>query len=209
MKHKYYIFLILIIVFSCNNNERRLDSNTSILNIDGNESFVVSNSEYFENPQANKINNKGLKFAKNGEYEDALKQFYLALKIEPNNWLTLSNIGLAYMESNKYEKAASFFKKSILNSDSIEAMPFLNLSVLQMRNSKFDDSIQNANIAYRIAKTKTTKFSAVYNLITCYVFTNQCIKANTSIHKLRELNKTKNGDIADISEIEQLIYKCK
>ena len=60
------------------------------------------------------------------DYKSAIKKFDKALKIKPNFWQALNNLGLAYFEQDKINLSIDFFEKAIAINENSE--PLLGLA---------------------------------------------------------------------------------
>jgi len=69
-------------------------------------SFQISNEE--------KLVSQGLNFYQLGDCQRAIKKFKEALKINPDYFYALFNLGLAYLEENRLEEALRNFKKALV-----------------------------------------------------------------------------------------------
>ncbi len=84
-----------------------------------------------------------------GKFEDALKNWQLAIKINPNYIEAYNGMGNAYKKLNDLNKAIVNFKKAIeINPNYLEAR--LNLSNVLMQSESFEDALKTFNEVIKI-----------------------------------------------------------
>ena len=79
--------------------------------------FLIANNTAFANEESDKHNAKGVEYfsnAKNSQdYQNALKEFEAAIKIDGNSATYYSNRGSTYFKLNNYEAALKDLNKAI------------------------------------------------------------------------------------------------
>jgi tetratricopeptide (TPR) repeat protein len=78
-----------------------------------------------------------MSFLLKGEYEEAIKSFAGALKLETSNPKIYNNLGLALYKSGRYQAALEVFKKS-----GDEASAYNNLGVLYMGDGRYKEAVE-------------------------------------------------------------------
>jgi tetratricopeptide (TPR) repeat protein len=65
------------------------------------------------NPQAEQLNNEGVKYFLGGNFSDAKAKYEEALQLSPEYSTTLNNLGMLFLQEKEYKKAEEHFKKAI------------------------------------------------------------------------------------------------
>jgi Flp pilus assembly protein TadD len=95
----------------------------------------------------NKVNplinlNLGVVYFKNGRYQEAFNQAYLALKSDPNSWDTYALLGNIFYAKREVDKAMQFYKKAIsLNHHAAEV--YNNLGIIYMLRHQKKEAYHN------------------------------------------------------------------
>lgn len=89
-------------------------------------------------------NNRGSHFLYKKDYQSALKDFDMALKINPNHFRTHYNLGILYTEINEYDKAIKSYKKTLnVYPDYLDALN--NLGIVYVKIGNKDDAFEIFN----------------------------------------------------------------
>jgi len=112
------------------------------------------------------LNNLGMFYWNNGNFQKALDYFYQALEMNsinsPQNIqgesVYLNNIGLIYQELKQYDKALEHHQKALkireeINLESEQAISLANMGVCFKSLSRFEESIQSYERAIALAKS--------------------------------------------------------
>jgi pentatricopeptide repeat protein len=78
-----------------------------------------------------------MSFLLNGEYEEAVKSFTEALKLETSNSKIHNNLALALCKLGRYQEALEVFQKS-----GDEASAYNNLGYIYMTEGKYEEAIE-------------------------------------------------------------------
>lgn len=97
-------------------------------------------------PEILELNQLGGMMLASGKYEEAIKYFLKANKIDPNDIETYFNIGRAYGAMEKYDEAEEYFKKIIL-LDKGNPMVCFELGNIAFMKDNFEKGLENYNKA--------------------------------------------------------------
>jgi lipoprotein NlpI len=86
-------------------------------------------------------NDKGLSYARKGEYEMAIQSFKQAIRIRPDNAVAYGNLGSAYAALGKNEEAINSFKQSLRLNPNLVPVQF-SLGDLYSSLGQFEEAIK-------------------------------------------------------------------
>lgn len=141
-----------------------------------------------------------------GKYEEAVKAFENALKINPNDTQSLSGIGDSYYNLKKNDLAINAYKKATEQINSPER-PY---SMIAQIYSDLDDK-DKALEAYYVVKSKVSNDSdsytnALFNIGLLESFKENYTKAETAFLEIIEINPK---DYHAYSKLIQTFYRSK
>ena len=130
----------------------------------------------------------GLILTEQNKYDEAIKNYEIGLKIDPQFAIIYNNLGLLYVKQNKknyFEKAEIYYKKSIeINNKLLEShnnLGTLYNSVFMYKKAiKCYENTLNINKKFYIAN---------YNLATIYTSIGNLKKAKENLNKSIKLNQ--------------------
>lgn len=107
----------------------------------------------------------GSAYTKTGEFEKAIEQFQIALKLKPDYGDAYLNLGNVYNEKGKYDEALEYYQMALQFSKQELYFIYTGIGVSYLRLGKFDEAIKQFQIAIRM----NPRFSiAHYNLGVTY-----------------------------------------
>lgn len=116
------------------------------------------------------INNQGVKHFLNNDFEKAKNSYFEVLTIDSNNAVTLNNLGLLYLQEEKFKEAESTFRQAYNQSQNPTYS--LNLGHSLVYQNRYEEAEKYYRISLRKEDTMAWK-----SLIALYEFTNQIDKA--------------------------------
>lgn len=119
-----------------------------------------------------KINNQGVINFLNKDYEKAKIDYLKVLTIDSNNATTLNNLGLLYLQEEKFKEAEDVFQKAYDQTNN--ATYALNLGHSLVYQNRYSDAEKYYKISLTIDKENSVTWKS---LISLYEFTNQIDKA--------------------------------
>jgi tetratricopeptide (TPR) repeat protein len=167
------LLLFLFFLSSCENIKKSTRNDGQNKVIDG---------YYYENLEAAELNKNGIELSKNGDLKKGKEAFLKALKLEPSNPTTLSNLGLNYYLTKDYDNAIKYYKESYKISDSTYHMAAINLGLTYFYNKEFDKGIEITTYAIEHAKDKDILSSAYVNRALNYFGNNKCNETQTDLN---------------------------
>ena len=143
--------------------------------------FEKKNEEYYMN--------KGRECKKNEKYNDAIKYYNKAIKLNPKCWRAYNNIGICYKELKEYEKAFKYFNKAIdIAPDS--PIPYANRGNLYDLLKKYDEALSDYNKALELDNDNPKCiFEILTNRGDTYRLLGKYDEALKDLNKAVELNK--------------------
>ena len=134
-----------------------------------------------DNPNA--LNNLGLRYQKEGDFEKAVEQFEKALELQPNYAAALNNLGICYGNLDRLDEAERSFKRAIeINPKDIFAMN--NLAVICLRTHRLNEAGQYAQEALEIEPQYA---SAHFTLGSIYATVGQFAQAEKEFEAALEI----------------------
>jgi tetratricopeptide (TPR) repeat protein len=95
------------------------------------------------------LNNRGNAYSSKGDYDRAIKDYDLAIKLNPNNFKPYNNRGVAYQNKGDYDRAIRDFDEAIkLNPNSAHA--FANRGETYQLRDEFERAVQDYDKAITI-----------------------------------------------------------
>lgn len=215
MSKMKFIFILLIFSFvACNNNsgDERIDNNEREIEIlipQGSEKpAVFSGNNNFKDKEANRLNNEGVRFIKNGEYLNAEKKFIEALKNEPDNPTILTNLGNLTKDFGETNKAIEFYNDAIMYSDSTNFNALYNLGLTYCNNGQYRDSEQILKYVIKNFDTEDQEALAYYVLSKVYLNIDECTNAETSMKKAENFYLNNSKLHSDLHKLKEEIRIC-
>lgn len=124
--------------------------------------LISTLSSFSQEDNFKTIIQKGIAYHDSGDYENAIKEYQKALKIEPNSSLAYYEMAFSYFSNKDYENAEQYSRKSIeiddqnllpsyvtlANSLDMQGKPKKALKVYENAMKKFDNYLLYYNYAY-------------------------------------------------------------
>ena len=132
------------------------------------------------------LNNQGIAFGKEGQYDQSIAFFNKAIEINPRFAEAYNNRGNAYNEKGQYDKAISDYNKAIEINPRF-GMAYYNRGAVYGAKGQHDKAIYDFNKAIEINPTYA---KAYYNRGTVYGVKGQYDKAISDFSKAIEINPT-------------------
>lgn len=137
--------------------------------------------DYYNNQSAADLNEKGIELSQSGDLSEGKEVFLEALKLEPNNPTTLSNLGLNRFLDYDYDNAIKYYQKSYTISDSTYHIAAVNLGLTYYYTEKFDQGIVITNYVIKHATDSNILSSAYVHRALNYLGQEKCDKAQTDL----------------------------
>jgi len=151
-----------------------------------------------KNNLVDKFNN-AVKFHTEGKFNNAKELYIEVLKIKPDHFLALSNLGIIYSQTKHYNKAVEIFNK-VLKINPKYSEGYNNLGNVFFELLKYDLALEN----YKKAIKLNPKFSNAYNNIGNIYFKRKNLeKAIESYNSaiLYDLDKTNDKSFYNLGNI--------
>ena len=127
---------------------------------------------------------KGRIFMAEKKYEEAIRNFQEAVRINPKNAVTLNMMGIAYLNLNNYDQARRYFERSS-KVDKKYSSAVNNLGMVYYFQKNFKRAIRE----YQRAEQIDPQLPGTHaNLGFAYYNTNKMIEAATEFQKAIELD---------------------
>ena len=196
-----FLFTLLLIASlnSCKDNKK-----TSI-NDEQNKSISGDN---YENEDAEALNDKGIEFSKNGDYDKGKAVFLKSLKLDPNNAATLSNLGLNRFLDSDYNNAIKYYQKSYEVSDSTYHIAAINLGLTYFYTKEFDKGVIITNYVIENTDDKDILSTAYVHRALNYLGRNDCKKAQTDLEYIKANFKGIGNTEYNIKDLTEKIKNC-
>jgi len=190
---KSFCFLFFVIFFACKDTKKVTNT------VNDSEQIIHYNKDFqFASEEADRLNEEAINSGRNGANEKAKELLLKALKIEPNNPITLNNLGIVYEQLKKYKQAISYFERSLKVSDSTYLTAGIGLTSNYYRISEYQKGIDLANYMIEKSKEKRVSIPASVHKAFCLISLGQCKKAKD------ELAFVKNN-IAEMDNLQEYI----
>ncbi len=76
------------------------------------------------------------------DFKSALKDYHSALKLDPNNFIVLFNIGKIYEDNKRYKKSLEYYSKAIENGTNLGTL-YLNRGFIYLQLNKYQLAIKD------------------------------------------------------------------
>ncbi|WP_188463939.1 tetratricopeptide repeat protein [Bizionia arctica] len=201
MKLNKLLFLSLLIISlnSCKDNKK------ASINDEQNKSIP---GDYYENENAEELNEKGIEFSKNGDFDKGKEVFLKSLELDPNNPTTLSNLGLNRYLDYDYDNAIKYYQKSYEVSDSTYHIAGINLGLTYFYNKEFDKGVVITNYVIENSDDKDILSTAYVHRALNYLGKNNCEKAQTDLNYIVENFQGIGNTEYHIKDLTEKIKNC-
>jgi tetratricopeptide (TPR) repeat protein len=109
--------------------------------------------------------NLGLAYVKAGKKDDAQREFYTAISIDPDNYDAYNNLGVLFFGNGDYEAAQEAFEKSLrINGVNPDALN--NIGGVYVKKGEFDKAI---SVLEKVLQIRPQDFMAYSNLGRIYI----------------------------------------
>lgn len=124
----------------------------------------------------------GLVFSYNGEYDEAIKYFYKALKIKESDYLLLT-IGICFYKKNDYENAINLINNVIKISEDpkIRERAYFILGEIYFNQKKYSDSLDMFNKVIELNENNSEAY--FYRGEIYFLYYNDKVKARAEWRK--------------------------
>lgn len=194
-----FLLMFIISLSGCKNNKEETNHDEQNKSIPG---------DYFENQEAEKLNEQGIEMTKNGDYKGGKSSFLKSLKIEPNNPTALSNLGLNRYLVNDYESAKEYYQKSYKISDSTYHIAALNLGLTYFYSRESDKGIEIMNYVIQHTEDKGILSSAYVHRALNYLGNDQCEKAQIDLNYIIDNFQGIGNTAYHIKDLTKKIKQC-
>ncbi len=144
---------------------------------------MIQSGQYTGVELSHAYDNRGVGYNGKGQYDSAIPDFDVAIRLDPNNNQAFNNRGNAYQAKGQYDRAIQDYNQA-LRIDSNYALAYNNRGNAYRNKGQYDRAIQDYNQAIRINPNYAKAFY------------------------FRGISKQKKGDVAggnaDIAKAKQL-----
>lgn len=190
--YKLLFFLLFLTLISCQNAPKKQSDNPQDITHKPLTKFQ------FKGKKAAKLNQKGIRLSKNKHYKSGRAVFIKALKIEPDNPITLSNLGLNRYLAYDYENAIRYYKKSYNISDSTYHTAAVNLALAYYYKKESRKGIEIASYVIDNTMDKQNLAVARVHRALNYLGINDCQKAKVDLRYIIKNIKNIQYHIRDL-----------
>lgn len=194
-----FLSLLIISLSSCK------DTKKASINDEQNKSIP---GDYYENEDAEELNEKGIELSKNGDYDKGKQIFLKSLELDPNNPTTLSNLGLNRYLDYDYDNAIKYYQESYEVSDSTYHIAAINLGLTYFYNNEFDKGIVITDYVIRNTDDKDILSSAYVHRALNYIGNDECEKAQTDLHYIKDNFQGIGNTEYHIKDLTEKIKNC-
>lgn len=198
------LFIFLLIVVGCGETPVAENNETA----PSKDVNAVQHNAVFQTQIASDLNEKGLKLAHRGDYEEARKEFLTALKYEEKNAALLNNLGLVEKAMDNVEDAAVYFEKSIA-ADSTYYSAYSNYGLLLYEKKEYKKSMDLLHKVINHCNNKIVLASAYLHAAFNYSATGACEKAREYFDKSRQFTKNDRSYDEQSASFEEELKNCK
>ncbi|MFC4739946.1 tetratricopeptide repeat protein [Flavobacterium ponti] len=110
----------------------------------------------------------GIDESKKENYEEAIKYYKKAIKIDPNFAFAYDNIGISYRKLGNYKEAINYYEKS-LKIDPNGITPLQNIAVAYQYTKEYDKSIKTYKKLAEIDPQNPEVFYGIGHVYTSYL----------------------------------------
>jgi len=198
--NKLLLFSLLIISLnSCKDNKK--------VSVNDEQNKSIS-GDYYENEDAEELNEKGIEFSKNGDYDKGKEVFLKSLELDPNNPTTLSNLGLNRYLDYDYVNAIKYYQESYKISDSTYHIAAINLGLTYFYSKQFDKGIEITNYVIENTKDRDILSSAYVHRALNYLGKDECDKAQTDLNYIIDNFQGIGNTEYHIKDLTEKIKNC-
>lgn len=178
MKEKLFCYILFLgLVFSsCSLDFQDQPSGSITKKTEDGGIQTIQYPAQFGNKDAYQLYNKGLRYVRKEDYEEAQKLFAKALILDPTNVIILNSLGLSEKRLYNYDQAAVYFKTAMaLDSTYLKAN--INLGLNYYYNEKYKEAIEVLKSVKPDQLNKIDIASLYYHLFMNYTALEDCDKA--------------------------------
>lgn len=161
--------------------------------------LIVFTSYPFFSQSELEYNSKGIEFAKNGKYEEAINYFNKAINENPKFSKPYTNKGNIYRIQKNYEKAITFYSKSI-EIDSLNLFVIESRAFVLMKNDQFEDAIKDYNYIISINPNFENIFS---NRAYAYIRIKEYSKAKIDLTRHLKDHENDIGSLINLINVNK------
>lgn len=164
---------------------------------------------HFDSEEANRLNNEGIRFIKEHDYDQAEEKFIAASRLEPENPTLLNNLGNVYKNKGALSKAMVYYNESYIFSDSTFLLAVYNIARTYEEMGEYDKSLEEfKSILPRTSDENMltmVKFEIAHILIT----QNKCSEAGELYERIK-VNLSKHPAETDrMKRFEEKMEDCE
>lgn len=197
------IIIISILLISCNRQTKfvRISENPTIeyLKEGYNISIYISD---FDLEKGNELNYQGVDFVYEKKYEKAREKFMESLSVEPNNPVTLNNLGNIEYKEHNFKKAIEYFGKSLISSDSLYVSAGINLGKTYSLIGEKEKSELIFNFFLKKTKIDFLKGICYFQLTRSHLDYGEIKKAKLSLLKAKSILNNYLDFETELNELE-------
>lgn len=108
--------------------------------------------------------NLGVVYGETGEWEKAIKEYEMAIELEPDYINAYYNLGIAYGNMDRWEDAASVYER-LINIEPDDAEAHYNLGLIYIILDNFDGADEEYEVLIKIAPDYADKLGEVISYL--------------------------------------------
>lgn len=168
----------------------------------GNANVLSTDKVIVNNPEADKLSERGVQFLNREKYSKAIDQFTKAIEIQPDHVDALAGLATAYTWQDDFELALKYYEKAYELDQSIPMLTS-NLIVTYNTFEKYDKIIEVVNRATP-GTIEQIELAEAHNVIGVAWYNNgeyaKAIKSYTKALKIDPSNEIIKDNLADAEE---------
>lgn len=142
------------------------------------KNFVDKVNESEKQTKINRLFTEAMNLSNQKLYNDSLNKYNEVLKLDPDNWPALNNIGIIYINQKKYDEALQYFNQALnIYTDDITLG---NICLVLIQQGKYNEAIINYNKCIKLNPKEKVYY---YNLTEVYILTDKIKQATETLEK--------------------------
>ncbi len=145
---------------------------------------------------------QGNEFVENGQFEEAIAEYEAALALEPDHVSALTNLGVAYYNTEQFEQAIAQYQEALQKAPD-DAAVRSNLAAAYVRVGALDTALQEYQ---RAVELEPDLAQAHFGLAVVYIEMGDTAKAIESLERFQALDTGEDSMATDLARqyLEQL-----
>ena len=205
----FTLLLLMIVIYGCDKPKTSLNAeNFEIIKGNDKKLDIFWGVYLFKNKEANRLNNEGLNFIKEDDYDKAENKFIAAYRLEPDNPSILNNLGNIYKKKGTRKMAMEYYNESYTFSDSTYFPAAFNIGITYNYMREYDKSLEILEYIISQTEDKDKQTIVKFEMANVMIKQNKCSEARNLYENIK-VNLNKYPEYKDdISEFEKKIKNC-